>query len=62
MTEWRCPGCQGKNVGKVGTGQFYCWDCCIEYTVSGRGCRLYEVLQDGELARLAGMAGSEHAS
>ena len=59
MTEWRCPGCHGKNVGKVGSGQFYCWDCCIEYSVTGRGSRLYEVLPDGELVRLQNAGGLE---
>lgn len=50
----RCPACKGKNVGKVGTGQYYCWDCFIEFSVSARGIRMYEVSADGELARLAG--------
>lgn len=50
--DMRCPGCQGRNVGKVGTGQFYCWDCFIEFSVSARGLRLYRVELDGELSRL----------
>jgi hypothetical protein len=52
--EMRCPGCQGRNVGKVGTGQFYCWDCFIEFSVSARGLKLYRVEADGELSRLDG--------
>jgi ribosomal protein L37AE/L43A len=50
--EMRCPGCQGRSVGKVGTGQYYCWDCFIEFAVSARGLRLYRVEADGELSRL----------
>jgi ribosomal protein L37AE/L43A len=53
----RCPGCQSRNVGKVGTGQYYCWDCYIEFSVSARGVRLYEVSPDGELARMGGGSG-----
>jgi len=55
--ETRCPGCRGKNVGKVGTGQYYCWDCFIEFSVGARGVRMYEVSEDGELARLAAGGG-----
>jgi ribosomal protein L37AE/L43A len=55
--EFRCPGCQGKNVGKVGTGQYYCWDCFIEFAVTARGVRLYDVSADGELERRTGGVG-----
>jgi ribosomal protein L37AE/L43A len=50
----RCPICQGHNVGKVATGQFYCWDCFIEFSVGARGVRLYRVEPDGELSRIEG--------
>ncbi|MCL8207635.1 MAG: hypothetical protein K6V97_06135 [Actinomycetia bacterium] len=48
----QCPACRGKNVGRVGTGQFYCWDCFVEFAVSARGLRLYRVEIDGELSRI----------
>lgn len=48
----KCPNCQGRNVGKVAMGQFYCWDCFIEFAVSARGTRLYRVEPDGELSRM----------
>lgn len=50
--DMRCPGCQGRNIGKVGTGQFYCWDCFIEFAVSSRGLKMYRVEPDGELSRI----------
>ncbi|MDF2501722.1 MAG: hypothetical protein K0Q77_2436, partial [Anaerosporomusa subterranea] len=32
-----CPVCGRKAVGKVASGQFYCWDCCVEFSVSDKG-------------------------
>ncbi|CAB1128958.1 conserved protein of unknown function [Candidatus Hydrogenisulfobacillus filiaventi] len=49
-----CPACRGRNVGRVGTGQYYCWDCCIEFNWGNRGVRLYRVEADGELSRIDG--------
>lgn len=54
-----CPGCSSRNVGKVGTGQFYCWDCYIEFSMSHRGIRMYNVEADGELTRIEYAAESE---
>jgi ribosomal protein L37AE/L43A len=51
-TDPLCPNCRGRNVGKVGTGQFYCWDCFIEFAVGQRGVRMYRVEMDGELSRI----------
>lgn len=47
-----CPACQGRNVGRVGTGQYYCWDCFIEFVMGAKGLRLYRVEPDGELSRI----------
>jgi ribosomal protein L37AE/L43A len=47
-----CPACQGRNVGRVGTGQYYCWDCFIEFSVSHKGIRMFRVEPDGELSRI----------
>lgn len=62
MVDLLCPGCHGKNVGKVGTGQFYCWDCFIEFQVSSRGTRLFRVESDGELSRIEQSVGHEVVS
>jgi ribosomal protein L37AE/L43A len=48
----QCPVCRSKNVGRVGTGQFYCWDCFVEFAWSARGLKLYRVEIDGELSRI----------
>ncbi|MDA8193939.1 MAG: hypothetical protein M0Z53_08075 [Thermaerobacter sp.] len=47
-----CPRCTARNVGRVGTGQYYCWDCFIEFSISHRGIRMYQVEADGELSRI----------
>ena len=47
-----CPSCQGRNVGRVGTGQYYCWDCYIEFAFSHKGVRMFRVESDGELSRI----------
>lgn len=52
-----CPSCQGRNVGRVGTGQYYCWDCCIEFALSHKGVRMFRVEADGELSRIDGAEG-----
>ncbi|MDW7673155.1 MAG: hypothetical protein SCK28_01340 [Bacillota bacterium] len=44
-----CPICQGKAVGKVGTNQFYCWDCFVEFTTNSHGVQVYEVDEEGNL-------------
>lgn len=54
-----CPQCGGRNVGKVGTGQFFCRECYIEFAVNQRGVRMYRVELDGELSRIEGDSGLE---
>ncbi|MCY0881471.1 MAG: hypothetical protein OWS74_05695 [Firmicutes bacterium] len=51
-SELLCPLCQGRNVGKVGNGQYFCRDCFIEFALSAKGLRLYRVEADGELSRI----------
>lgn len=58
VESYYCPRCAGRNVGRVGSGQFYCWDCFIEFAVSYRGIRMYQVGIDGELSRIDGDAAS----
>jgi len=44
-----CPICNGRAIGRVGTDQFYCWDCFVEYNVSGNQVKIYDIAEDGSL-------------
>ncbi|NLT20777.1 MAG: hypothetical protein GXY16_07245 [Syntrophomonadaceae bacterium] len=46
----RCPVCRGLQIGKVGTDQYYCWNCYLEFSFSRGKLNLYEVLEDGTLS------------
>lgn len=54
-----CPRCGSRAVGRVGTDQYYCWDCYIEFAVTKQGVQLFEVDDEGELVMLdeAGQTG-----
>jgi hypothetical protein len=45
----RCPACGGLQVGKVGSDQFYCWNCYLEFNFQKGQVNLYEVAEDGSL-------------
>lgn len=44
-----CPVCGGRATGKVGTEQYYCWDCCVEFRKNKEGVQIFEVAEDGSL-------------
>ncbi|SHN78767.1 hypothetical protein [Desulfitobacterium chlororespirans] len=44
-----CPVCGGRAIGKVGVGQFYCWDCCVEFTSAMDKVVIYDLAEDGSL-------------
>ena len=46
----RCPYCQSTTVGRVGTGQYYCWSCYYEFAVRKQGIQCYRIVEDGSLA------------
>lgn len=46
---YRCPACGGLQVGKVGSDQYYCWNCFMEFSFSRGMFNLYEVAEDGTL-------------
>lgn len=48
----RCPNCQGKDLGKIGSDQYYCWTCFIELTVKEDKLSLNQVEEDGTLTSL----------
>jgi hypothetical protein len=48
----RCPNCREKNIGKIGTEQYYCWTCFIEMAVDGNKITIHQVEADGSLSSL----------
>jgi len=45
-----CPVCHSRRaIGKVGSEQYFCWDCCVEFIVSGEEITVYNVEPDGTL-------------
>ncbi|MBU5265813.1 DUF2797 domain-containing protein [Virgibacillus proomii] len=48
----RCPNCHGKDIGKIGTSQYYCWNCFIEMTVQNNKLTIHQVEADGSLSSL----------
>ncbi|WP_202080168.1 hypothetical protein [Caldalkalibacillus salinus] len=48
-----CPNCKCKDIGKIGTHQYYCWGCFIEFTMSDEQIAdIYQVEEDGSLSSL----------
>lgn len=48
----RCPNCNSKDIGKIGSHQYYCWGCFIELTINGDKMSVYQVEEDGTLSSL----------
>lgn len=48
----QCPNCLGKDLGKIGPDQYYCWNCFLELTVSGNAFSIRQVEKDGSLRSL----------
>lgn len=52
----RCPNCNCRDIGKIGTNQFYCWDCFVEFSVAiDGGVKLFNVEEDGSLSQMNGL-------
>ncbi|MBM7649018.1 hypothetical protein JOC78_001968 [Bacillus ectoiniformans] len=49
---FKCPNCQSKQIGKIGSNQFYCWNCCIELSVVKDVISVHQVEEDGSLSSL----------
>lgn len=47
-----CPNCNGKDIGKIGSQQYYCWTCFIELSVFGNELTIHQVEADGSLSSL----------
>ena len=44
-----CPNCNSNAVGKVGSEQFYCWNCFVEYNIAGGKMQIFDIAEDGTL-------------
>ncbi len=44
-----CPVCAGRQLGKVGVEQYYCWNCCVEFNSHTDNMVVYDLDEDGSL-------------
>ncbi len=44
-----CPVCGGRLIGRIGAAQFFCWDCCAQFSRGGSRARVWEIDDDGTL-------------
>ncbi len=49
---FHCPNCHSKDIGKIGSNHYYCWNCFIELTVSDNIIHVHQVEEDGSLSSL----------
>ena len=54
-----CPNCSLKDLGKIGSTQYYCWRCCIEIVLQGEHLSVFEVEEDGSLSSLDDLFSAE---
>ncbi|MBH0229968.1 hypothetical protein LCL89_01190 [Halobacillus yeomjeoni] len=48
----RCPNCNSKNLGKIGTEQYYCWNCFLELSFEDGKMNINQIEEDGSLSSL----------
>ncbi|RDW21703.1 hypothetical protein [Oceanobacillus chungangensis] len=48
----RCPNCNGKDIGKIGSQNYYCWTCFVEMTILNNALTLHQIEADGSLSSL----------
>jgi len=50
-----CPVCGRKSAGRVAVDQYYCWDCCVEFTMKEeKVSQVFNVELDGSLSSFEG--------
>lgn len=48
-----CPVCGRKSAGRVAADQYYCWDCCVEFTMKDeKVAHIFNVELDGSLSSM----------
>ncbi|NLC12355.1 MAG: hypothetical protein GX767_08925 [Firmicutes bacterium] len=51
----QCPVCNRLDAGKVGTNQYFCPHCFVEFNMTAQGVKLYYIESDGSLVALDDM-------
>lgn len=44
-----CPLCGCRLVGRIGSGQYFCWECCSQFSGSGPRLRVWAIDDEGGL-------------
>lgn len=44
-----CPVCGQHEIGRIGTDQYYCWNCCVEFVVNNDAVKVFQIETDGSL-------------
>ncbi|WP_048600420.1 hypothetical protein [Rubeoparvulum massiliense] len=58
-----CPNCGSIDTGRVGTNQYYCWHCFVEFEQTGTTAKhIYQVEEDGSLSSLDDLFLSDRVS
>lgn len=48
----KCPVCKGLQIGRVGTDQYYCWNCFLEFNFNRGNTNIFSVAEDGTLVSM----------
>ncbi|WP_110953190.1 hypothetical protein [Anaerosinus massiliensis] len=46
-----CPVCGERSIGKIGIGQYYCKECCLEFVQKNDKLSIYNLQDDGTLSQ-----------
>lgn len=44
-----CPVCGQHEIGRIGTDQYYCWNCCVELVVRNDSVKVFQIDTEGAL-------------
>ena len=55
----KCPVCRGLQIGKVGTDQYYCWNCFLEFNFNQGHTNIFFVAEDGSLIAMEDAAAGQ---
>lgn len=46
----KCPSCTSIDIGKIGSQQYYCWNCFKEMTLLNDRVSIHYIESDGSLS------------